>query len=81
MTRLIDVRYSLMNADRSFGFNASEMEVNPTISEKSTVSCSLRPSMLYFWGSWAILSTSSGGTYCPNSSVNWRLERDSTKYP
>ena len=68
-------------ASWSSGFSISEMPVKPRTSENNIVSSAAFGSMVYFSGSEAIRSTSSGGTYCPNSSVNWRLERDSTKYP
>ena len=79
MTRLIAVRNSFMNADSAFGSRPSAIEVNRRMSVKSTVRTSSLPSMLYFAGSRAISSTSSGGTYSPNRSVSSRLDRDSTK--
>ena len=79
MMLLMSVRYSLMYSRSSSGLSASEMLVKPRTSEKRMVSSALLGSMLYFDGSAAMRSTSSGGTYWPKSSVNWRLERDSTK--
>ena len=79
MMVLMSVRYSLMYSRSSSGLSASEMPVKPRTSENRIVRSALRGSILYLRGSAAILSTSSGGTYWPNRSVNWRLERDSTK--
>src|SRR3972149_2744860 len=70
-----------MYSRNSSGLSASDMLVNPRTSENRMLNSAARGSMLYFSGSSALLSTSSGGTYWPNSSVNWRLLRVSTKYP
>ncbi|MNC92840.1 hypothetical protein D3C83_93460 [compost metagenome] len=79
MMPLISVRYSFMYSRSSSGLSISEIPVKPRTSENRMVSSACFGSMVYFSGSEAIRSTSSGGTYWPNSSVNWRLERDSTK--